>query len=159
PFCMKQAISRSWPMNLLRGSSTYFLGASVAVVAVEVIERQAWEFVPVIAVPLVVAYRAHSSYVTRLHEDDRRREVLDAVEQGMAVVDARGYVTLWNDAIERILVTPRSRALGRSIATTVPALAKSELPRAVEDVLLSRNPRTIASLSMPMAGGARILEI
>src|SRR5205085_552050 len=141
PLCTKQPFNRSWPIVFIHGSSTYFIGASVAAIAVEVIDHQAWQILPVISFPLFLAYRAHTSHVSRLNEDDRRREVLDAVEQGMAVVDARACVTLWNDAIERILGTPRSHALGRSIALAVPALVKSELPRAVEDVLLSRNPR------------------
>jgi diguanylate cyclase (GGDEF)-like protein/PAS domain S-box-containing protein len=159
PFCTKQPMKRGWPMNVVPGCSAYFMGTSVAVAAVEVIDRHTWEILPVIAVPLFFAYRAHRSHVSRLDEDDRRREVLDAVDQGMAVVDVSGRITLWNDAIERILVTRRSRALGRPVATAVPALAKGELPRAIEDVLLSKNPRTIASLPLPLPDGSRILEV
>ena len=159
PFCSRQPVNRSWLVNLLRGSSTYFIGASIAAAVAELINRQAWAMLPAIAVPLYFAYRAHGSHVSRLNEDDRRREVLDAVEQGMAVVDSRACVMLWNDAIERIFATPRSRALGRAVATAVPALAKSELPRAIEDVLISRSPRTLGAVSMPAADGARLLEI
>ena len=48
---------------------------------------------------------------------------------------AMALVTLWNDALERILDCPRERALGRSLVAAVPALGKTELPRAIADVL------------------------
>src|SRR5262249_7150164 len=131
----------------------------LSAVVVDLTDLQAWAILPVFAGPLYLVYRAHSSHVSRLHEDDRRREVLDAVEQGMAVVDSRACVMLWNDAMERILATPRSRAVGRTLAAARPVLAKSDLPRAVEDVLLSRSPRTLGGVSMPAADGARLLEI
>ena len=41
PTVTKQPLNRAWPMAFLRGSSTYFIGATVAVIAVEVIDRQA----------------------------------------------------------------------------------------------------------------------
>ena len=46
----------------------------------------------------------------------------------MSVVDSHGRVTLWNDALERILGCPRERALGRSLVGAAPALAKTRPP-------------------------------
>ena len=51
----------------------------------------------------------------------------------MSVVDGNGRITLWNDALERILDCPRERALGRSLAGAVPALGKTDLPRAISE--------------------------
>ncbi len=115
PLFTRQPINRSWLNSLLRGCSNYFIGASLAVGLVEVIDHRLWEVVPVAAVPLYFAYRAYCAHVTRLEEEHRRREVIESLDQGMSVVDSNGRVTLWNDALERILDCPRQRALGRSL--------------------------------------------
>ena len=57
----------------------------------------------------------------------------------MSVVDSNGRVTLWSDVLERILGCPRERALGRSLVGAVPALAKTDLPRAISDALDKSN--------------------
>src|SRR6185436_12118597 len=105
------------------------------------------------AVPLYFAYCAYCSHVTRLEEEHRRLEVIDALQQGMSVVDGNGLVTLWNDALERILGCPRERALGRPVVAAIPALAKTDLARAIAETLSSRSPRTLAHLGLPSAAG------
>ena len=55
----------------------------------------------------------YADYVHRLEEQHRRREVIDHLEQGMSVLDRDGRVTLWNDALERMLHCSRDRALGQ----------------------------------------------
>ena len=159
PFFTKQPINRSWPKSLLRGCPSYFIGASLAVGLVEVIDHRMWEVLPVAAVPLYFAYRAYSAHVNRLEEEHRRLEVIDSLDQGMSVVDSNGLVTLWNDALERILDCPRERALGRSLAAAVPVLAKTDLPRAISEALTSRTPLTLAHLGLPPAAGARTLHV
>jgi diguanylate cyclase (GGDEF)-like protein/PAS domain S-box-containing protein len=77
----------------------------------------------------------------------------------MSVVDSDGRVTLWNDALEHILDCPRERALGRSLLGAMPALGKTDLPRAISDAVASRSPRTVAQLGLPSAAGARILQV
>ena len=66
------------------------------------------------AAALFFLYRLYADYVSRLEEDHHRREVIDFVEQGMSVLDPNGQVTLWNDALERMLGCSRDRALGQS---------------------------------------------
>ena len=77
----------------------------------------------------------------------------------MSVVDSNGRITLWNDALERLLGCPRERALGRSIADAVPVLSKTDLPRAIEEAATKKNPRTLAHLAVPAAAGTRILQV
>ena len=77
----------------------------------------------------------------------------------MSVVDSNGRITLWNDALERIMDCPRQRALGRSLLAAVPALGKTELPRAISEALTNRSPRTLAHLGLPPEAGARILQV
>ena len=111
------------------------------------------------AVPLYCAYRAYRAFVVRLDEEHRRREVIDALDQGMSVVGSDGLVTLWNDALERILDCPRERALGRSLETAMPAVGKTELPRMIAEVLASGTPRTLAHLALPTVAGGRTLRV
>src|SRR4051794_29496439 len=114
PLFTRHAVDRSWPKRLLHGCPSHFLGASLAVGLVEVIDHRAWEILPVAAVPLYFAYRAYCAYVSGLEEEHRRLEVIDALDQGMSVVDSNCRVTLWNDALERILGCRREQALGCS---------------------------------------------
>ena len=136
----RQPVNRSWPKSILRGCPNYCIGASLAVGLVEVIDHRNWQVLPVAAVPLYFAYRAYCAHVNRLEEEHRRREVIESLDQGMSVVDSNGRVTLWNDALERILGCPRERALGRSLVGAVPALGKTELPRAIDDALTNSEP-------------------
>jgi diguanylate cyclase (GGDEF)-like protein/PAS domain S-box-containing protein len=159
PFCTRQPVDRSWPKSLLQGCPNYCVGASLAVGFVEVIDDRNWQVLLVAAGPLYFAYRAYSAHVNGLEEERRRREVIESLDQGMSVVDSSGRVTLWNDALERILGCPRERALGRSLASAMPVLGKTELPRAITDALTSRSPRTLTHLGLSAAAGPRILEV
>jgi diguanylate cyclase (GGDEF)-like protein/PAS domain S-box-containing protein len=159
PFFTKQRVNRSWPKSILRGCPSYCIGASLAVGFVEAIAHRLWEVLPVAALPLYFAYRAYCAHVNRLDEESRRREVIDSLDHGMAVVDSAGLVMLWNDGLERMLSCPRERALGRSLARAMPVLAKTDLPRAINDALTNRRPQTLAHLSFPSAAGARMLQV
>jgi diguanylate cyclase (GGDEF)-like protein/PAS domain S-box-containing protein len=159
PLVARQPINRSWPKNFLRGCPTYVIGASIAVALVEVVDQQAWQILPVAVVPLFFVYRAYSGQADRLEDENRRREVIDSLEQGMCVVDSSGLVTLWNDALVHVLNCPRERALGRSLAGALPALSKTELPRTIDDVLKNRSRRTVAALALSSTAGARTLQV
>jgi diguanylate cyclase (GGDEF)-like protein/PAS domain S-box-containing protein len=159
PLFTRQPVDRSWPKSILQGCPSYFIGASVAVGLVEVIDHRMWEVLPVAALPLYFVYRAYCVHVNRLEEEHRRREVIESLDQGMAVLDSKGLVTLWNDGLERMLDCPRERALGRSLARAMPVLAKTDLPRAITDALTNRSPQTLAHLGLPSAAGARILQV
>jgi diguanylate cyclase (GGDEF)-like protein/PAS domain S-box-containing protein len=159
PLFTRQPVNRSWLKTVLRGCPNYFIGASLAVGLVEVIDHRMWEVLPVAAVPLYFAYRAYCAYGNRLEDEHRQREIVDSLDQGMSVVDSDGRVTLWNDALERIVGCPREHALGRSLVGAVPVLGKTELPRAITEAVTNRSPRTLAQLGLPSAAGARILQV
>ena len=159
PLVLRRPIDRAWPKNFFLGCPTYFIGASVAVALAEVIDRRAWEIVPVVAAPLLFAYRAYTTQTNRLEGDHRGLEVIDAFDQGMCVVNQSGVITLWNDAAERLLDCQRGKAMGRSVASALPALTKTELPRAIDEALKSRKPRTLAQLALPVAAATRVFEI
>ncbi len=159
PLLIKQPLSRTWPASLLRGSQGYFIGAAVAVGLVALVDHRMWQVVPVLAVPFYFAFRAYAAHVDRINEERRRREVLESIDQGMSVIDGDGVVTLWNDALERILDCPRARVLGRSLAAAMPALAKTELPKTIADVLAGGASRTLASVALPSVAGGRTLQV
>ena len=159
PFCTRQPINRSWLKNIFRGGPNYCIGASLAVGFVEAIDSRNWQVVTVAAVPLYFAYRAYSAHVNRLDEEHCRRGVIESLDEGMAFVGSNGRVTIWNDALERILGCPRGRAVDRSIVDAVPALSKTDLPRAINDALTNPSPRTLAPLELPCAAGVRNLQV
>ena len=159
PLVTRRPIDRAWPTNFFLGCPIYVVGASVAVAIAEVIDRQAWDVLPVIAAPLFFACRAYSRRADRPAPGDPGREVVDAFDQGLCVLGNDGIITLWNDAVERILGCQRKRAIGQSLVTIVPALIKTELPRAIDEASKSRNPKTLAHFALPAAGAKRVLEV
>jgi diguanylate cyclase (GGDEF)-like protein/PAS domain S-box-containing protein len=159
PLAARQPVNRSWFKGFLQGCPNYLIGASLAVGLVEAVGRRNWHVVLVAAAPLYLAYRAYAAHVSRLEEEHRRREVIDAVDHGMSVVDGNGQVTLWDAGLEHILNCSRERALGRSLVSTVPALAKTELPRAISETLTTRSARTLARVDLSSAEGERILQV
>jgi diguanylate cyclase (GGDEF)-like protein/PAS domain S-box-containing protein len=159
PLVTRRPIDRSWPKLVLGVCPQYLVGASLAAALVEMIDRRAWAVLPVAAVPLYFVFRAYCDYLNRLDEERRRREVIEFLDEGMCVLDAKGRVTFWNDALERIVGCPRKRALGRSIAGAAPFLDKTALPRAVQDAATTRSARTLPRVEMSTAAGARILQV
>jgi diguanylate cyclase (GGDEF)-like protein/PAS domain S-box-containing protein len=158
PILVRRPVDRSWPACVLATSPTYLIGATIAVGLVELIEYRAWEVLPAAAASLYFMCRLYDDYAARLGEDHRRREVIEFIEQGMSVVDGDGRVTLWTDALERILGTSRERAIGRVLADAVPMLGGSEISRAIQETLADRQPRTL-TLRLSTASDGCILRV
>ena len=106
-------------------------------------------------VPLYFAFRAFAAHIVHLDEENRRRGAMASFDQGMSVIDMNGVITLWNEGVERLLGCPRSRAVGRTLLAAVPAVGKTELPRAITDVVSTGTPRTLAQLTLPADAGGR----
>ena len=159
PFLGRTAINRSWPRTALRGCPAYLVGASVAAALAEVITGRMWEVLPVAGASLFFAHTMYADYVNRLEEASRRREVIEFLEQGMAVIDADGRVTLWNDALECMTGCPRARALGRPLDAAVPALARTELARAIRDTVADGKSRTVGGVRLLPKADGPILQV
>jgi len=158
PMLAEQPIDRTWPKSLLGVGPSYVIGTAIAVGLVETIERRSWDVLVVVGFPLLLLYRAYDQYLSRSADDGRRREVIESLGEGMCVVDTLGRVVLWNDALERIVDCPRARALGSLVEHAVPALANTDLQRALAEASASRSART-AVVSLPSPGGPRILDV
>ena len=77
----------------------------------------------------------------------------------MCVVDSSGRITLWNDALERIVGVPRAVAIGEPLVRAMPILAKTELAAAVDRTLNDRTRRTIADVRLSRTAGTCVLQI
>jgi diguanylate cyclase (GGDEF)-like protein/PAS domain S-box-containing protein len=159
PFVSRRPVNRSWPKNALRGSSTYFVGASVAAGLVAVAAARMWEVLPMAAAALFFLYRLYADYVSRLEEDHHRRQVVDFVEHGMSVLDPNGQVTIWNGALERMLGCSREQAVGRTLDAAAPAIARTELPKAIKDALKDAKSRTLGDIRIGTGAAARTLQV
>jgi diguanylate cyclase (GGDEF)-like protein len=171
PLVTRRPIDRSWSANFPNGVPAYFVGAAFAAGLAAIVDHRMWELALAAALPLYFVHRFYEAHVTRVDEERRRKEVTQFLDQGMAVVDATGVVTLWNEALERLLDCSRERALGQPLISAVPALAKTELPRLLDSVLAGGAAQTMPQLTLssatrvkhlhvrlvPVAGGATLL--
>ena len=155
----KQPVDRAWPAHFIHAVPGFVIGSGVAVGFAALIEHRMWEVALVVAAPLYFAYRAYAAHIARVDEERRRQEVREFLEQGMAVIDRAGHVTLWNDGLERILNCPRERAIGYSLVSAIPALKKTELPRMIAEVLSGGSPRTLARLTLAAATNIKTLQV
>ena len=155
----KQPIDRAWPAHFIHAVPGFVIGSGIAVGLVTLIEHRLWGVALVAAVPLGFAYRAYAAHVARIDEERRRQEVREFLDQGMSVVDRAGLVTLWNDGLERILNYPRERAVGHSLVSIVPALDKTELPRAIAAALKGGGPQTVSRVMLPSGTNVRTLQV
>ena len=158
PAVTGQAVDASWIARTVAALPPHVMGATIAVALTEVIDHELWAALPAAFVPLAFCWEGYRGYLYRLEEERRRREVLHLIDEGMCVVDRAGQVTLWSDTLARIAGCPRERALGRSIADAVPALAASGLPRTMQEVS-SKHTACAVQVELPVTKGSRVVEV
>jgi diguanylate cyclase (GGDEF)-like protein/PAS domain S-box-containing protein len=159
PLAARQPIDRSWLTRPLAGLPVYVLGAAAAVILVDVIDQGLWDFAAIVAVALFCAFWVYADYLHRLEEAHRRREVIEFLDQGMSVLDGDGRITLWNDALERMLHWSQSQAVGRRLTDLMPGLAKTDLPRAIRETLDDRDGRVLNHLRFAAGKQTRIVQV
>jgi diguanylate cyclase (GGDEF)-like protein/PAS domain S-box-containing protein len=151
--------TRSWPRHVLRGCPSYFIAAGVSAALVETIAHRTWTILPVAALPLYFSWRAYIAHADQFARHHRRLDATAAPDYAVCIVDDNGRVTLWNDALIRLVDCPRDRALGHPLVIAMPALTQSELPGAIQDSLINRTPRTLPHLRLRSVEGARVLNV
>jgi diguanylate cyclase (GGDEF)-like protein/PAS domain S-box-containing protein len=159
PFVARRPIDRCWPARALAGCPTYLLGGVVSVAIVIVIDRRMWDVAPLLAAALWLVDRLYADYTPRLEEAQRRAEVIAHLEQGMSVHDPEGRITLWNDALERMLGCTRAQALGRPLTDILPALADTELPAAIARAVATRQPLKLNHLRLSAGVQTRNVQV
>jgi len=158
PFTRNQPIHPAWWREILSGVQTHVVGTSMAVGCVELIHHGAWELLLVAAVPMFFAYRMYKAHLDGLSEEEHRREIVDALDHGICVLDNEGRITLWSDAAVRILGCPRERAIGRSLTGAVRALEKTEVPRVIGEAQSTQTVKTVREIHL-RADTPRTVEV
>ena len=159
PLIAGQPINRQWPGSMLRDCPHHVIGAGLAVGLIEIIDHQLWEVLPVAAVPLFFAHRAYCAYVSQIAHEHRSHEAIESLDQGVAVIDGRGVITLWNNALEQIVDCPREHALGRTLFEALPLLKSSGLSRTIDDAIERRTSRTQLLYGVRSPAGSRMLQV
>jgi diguanylate cyclase (GGDEF)-like protein/PAS domain S-box-containing protein len=159
PWASNQPVNHRWAERTLHGAPSYVVGASLAVALTALIEHRMWDVLVLAAIPLYFASRDYGAHAARTEDEHRRLEVVAALDEGMAVVDADGRIIFWNDVLERLVGCSRERAVHRALGSAVPALARTELPRAVDDALASRSPHTLEQVSLALPSGRLIFRV
>jgi diguanylate cyclase (GGDEF)-like protein/PAS domain S-box-containing protein len=148
----------SWA-SILNACPHHVIGASIAVLVVELIHQHLWQVLPVLALPLFAAYRAYTDYAQRLDDDRRRREVIDSLDQGLSVVNSDGILVSWDAALERLIGCSRAQVLGHKLFEALPSLRATELPRAINDALTQRASRSLSHVGLTSPNGPRMLDV
>jgi diguanylate cyclase (GGDEF)-like protein/PAS domain S-box-containing protein len=159
PLVTRQPGNPGWLNDVLARFEVYVIGASIAVGLVELVELRMWETMAIAAVPMFLAYRRHADHTHRAAHDHRRKEVLEAIDEGLAVVGRTGHITLWNDSVERLLGVSSDHAVGCELTVAVPALAKTELARAVSEACAGRSHQTTLQVTLPGTPAVRVFQV
>ena len=77
----------------------------------------------------------------------------------MSVLDRKGQVTIWNGALERMLGCSREQAVGRTLDAAAPAIARTELPKAIKDALKDAKSRTLGDIRIGTGAATRTLQV
>jgi len=159
PFIMRRPINPSWPRLVARDFPDFILAAVVSVVVVAAIEHRMWGLLFAAAMPLVFVYRAHFRHLDRLDREQRHHDVIEFLDQGICVLDRNGRITLWNDALHRMVDCSRADALGQTLDEALPLLSKTEFQRALDEALSERRPRMMSRFLLPVSETIRILQV
>jgi len=159
PLITGQPINRSWPGTVLRDCPHHVIGAGLAVGLLEIIDHGLWEVMRVVALPLFFAHRAYCAHVSQIEYEHRSQGAIESLDEGLAVIDGRGVITLWNHALEHMVDCTRSQALGRPLIEALPVLKNSGLERTIDDAIEHQSPRSQLLYGVLSASGARILQV
>jgi len=131
------------------------IGACLAVALIEAVFREAWDIAGLALVPLYFAGRLYGAVLSRRETERRHLEITQSLDQAIAMVDSSGRVTLWNDALERLVGCSRQHAVGCPLAHALRSLGETTLPRSLDEALETRRPRTVPDLRLTTPKGAR----
>jgi diguanylate cyclase (GGDEF)-like protein/PAS domain S-box-containing protein len=159
PLLTRRSFNRQWLQCVVRDAPDYILAAVISVLIVTAIDHQMWGLLLVATVPMVFAYRVYVRHLDRLAREQRHRDVIELLDQGMCVVNNHGRVVLWNDALQRMVECPRDRALGRSLDAALPVLSKTDFQRAVDSAVASASARTLPRFMFQTSEGVRVFQI
>ena len=159
PLVRRAKLAPHWPRIYLDTLQHIVVGAAIGSGIAELIARRQWALLGVAAVPVAALYGICREHAERRAVAEQRREVLDAIDQGVAVVNQAGRITYWSEGLSRLVESGRDRALGKDIAAALPALAKSELPKAVATALAEDPQSAVTTVAIASAAGQKALQV
>jgi diguanylate cyclase (GGDEF)-like protein/PAS domain S-box-containing protein len=159
PLLTRRTFNRQFLQCVVRDAPDYILGAVISVLIVTAIDHEMWGLLLVATVPLVFAYRVYVRHLDRLAREERHRDVIESLDQGMCVVNNQGRVVLWNDALQRMVECPRDRAVGRSLDAALPVLSKTDFQRAFDAAVAAGSARTLSRFMLQTSEGVRVFQI
>ncbi len=145
---------RRWPSQALRGGAGHVIGATMAVTLVELASRGAWLLLALAAVPLYAAWDAYRRGMEHDRSRQRRLDVVGSADHGVCLVDDNGVVRRVERHPGGAARVPVPRAVGRTLAEVMPALAASPVPAAVAETLRTRTPRMLGRVPLRTATAA-----
>jgi diguanylate cyclase (GGDEF)-like protein/PAS domain S-box-containing protein len=155
----RQAVGQVWQHGFLWSGPNYFIGAAAAVTCVELTDRGLWLFLPLTALPIYMTYRAYTAYAGRLEYEHRHREIIESLNEGMAVIDHEGRVTLWNDAIERIIGRARGDVIGQPLVGVIDGIADDRLVQLVRAAMATGQPQAVNDLVLVRPDARRVVQV
>ena len=155
----RQTADHVWQQTFLWSGPNYFIGAAVAVSCVELIDRGLWLLVPLTTLPIYLTYRAYTSYAGRLEYEHRHREIIESLNEGMAVIDHEGRITLWNDAVERIVGRTRVEAIDQPLVSVIDGIADSRLAELVQAAAETGQPQSVNDLVLLRPDARRVVQV
>jgi len=156
---MAREVGSPVPLARMSRLALCVIGASIAVSLIELFYHHAWGSHALAVVPMYFAVRLYGVILTRRVSERRRRRVAASLSQPLAIVDDAGRVTLWNDALARLVGCTRDQAVGLPLAHVMRTLGGDELSRLFDDALKKRSSHTLPSLSLNSAKRAVTVEV
>ncbi len=91
----------------------------------------------ILAVFAIVVLQKNQMLQAVQQSEERLREVIESINEGMFVVGRDGRVNLWNRAAERMWGRPRDQVIGQPLAAVFPEVGATALPRAIDEAMLT----------------------
>ena len=91
----------------------------------------------ILAVFVVVVLQKNQMLRAVQQSEERLRDVIESINEGMFVVGRDGRVNLWNRAAERMWGRSREQVVGLPLAAAFPDLEATVLPRAIDEAMLT----------------------
>src|SRR5258705_73599 len=93
-----------------------------------------------LAVFAIVVLQKNQMLQAVQQSEERLREVIESINEGMFVVGRDGRGNLWNRAAERMWGRPRDQVIGQPLAAVFPEVGATAPPRAIGDRRLTVRP-------------------
>jgi PAS domain S-box-containing protein len=131
----KQSAWRVWRSDFVPSAPSYFLGAAVAAVVIQVVQSSGyWMTLIVTAAPLYLTYKMYRAGV---ESEARQGAILHAAHDAILTIDAQLKIREFNPAAERIFGYARLDVLGKKAEILIPSADRPGLLASLADYMKS----------------------